>query len=88
MIDAHIDYKVTVWRRAKYRIPNDKWNAFKKEVKLYNIDTDTEEFIEDEVVYETQKLLSCSENNGFPTIELFKNDELVWNNDDKQFLSC
>jgi len=76
-----LDYKITVWRKAFYDIPDSDLPEFLKSVKQFGIDLEHEGFVEDEIIYETEELILPSENNGLPTIELFANHNLIWSND-------
>ena len=79
-MSIHIDYKVTIWRRAHFR-DDTNIEELQKQLEDFkdNIFDDNLGFIEDEFLFETEEDMSVDENRGYSTMELHEETE----NEDK-----
>ena len=84
----YLDYKATVW----FRIPISSEEALEKvltKVKEGKTHSDLyNEFEEDEIgqcepLYDTETFMDTSMNEGFSTVEIYKNTELIYENETK-----
>ena len=83
--NVHIDYKCTMWCKLKF--PKDT-DIEKIKEKLnqgmfaLEVAYDSQEFdnVKWESIDEREEQLSVNENNGHPTIELYQNHKLIWDN--------
>jgi uncharacterized protein YydD (DUF2326 family) len=82
MSDFYIDYKTTIWQRAKFK-DEESLNLALEAYKKYDIDVvfnDEIGFIENEILYDTEYPVSLEENGGFSTIEVYSNKYLIYKN--------
>lgn len=77
-----VDYKITVWRSLKLEdsISIPDVIAILKEYKDIDYIIEMPEFIEDEILYETEERLMPEDNDAQATIEVYNNNVVVWNN--------
>ena len=85
-MSIHIDYKVTIWRRAHFKDDSDL-EKIKEALEDFNSgDVFDEElgFTEDEYLFETEEDLYLDQNDGFSTIELHEvtkdEDKIIYQN--------
>ncbi len=81
----YIDYKATIW----LRIPIESDKVLKKVKKrieegllpaeLYD-KLSMEDLSQCETLYDTEEFINPNENNGQATIEIYKDDKLIWDN--------
>lgn len=86
----YIDYKITIWRRMHLKDKANMINLVKKlEGKAIGTaddlmaETDDWDDIfddEDELLYETEVSMTPEENEGSSTVEVYKEDEVIWSN--------
>ena len=80
----YVDVKFTIWDR--YYIDNSvnmrelMEKISKGEILPQNGIDESEGFIEGEMLFETMEFLPPNENNNQSTIEVYENDNLIWNN--------
>ena len=78
--DFHKDSKKTIWYRELFCVEADSLEEAKAiAIKMaqngeYNSSSDWE------TLYDTVEDLSIEANNGWPTVELFADDDLLWHN--------
>ena len=81
MDDFYIDYKTTIWQRAKFE-DEESLNLALKALKEDGLDSIFDEkigFIENEILYDTDSFLSLEES-GNSTIEVYANNILIYEN--------
>jgi hypothetical protein len=83
--DFYTDKKVTMWERVNFEIEADTYNQAVQKAIEFSKNDDFPTNSEYETLYDTSEPLSVNQNEGNPTIELFKvsgqwSDESVWNN--------
>lgn len=78
-MENYVDEKVTTWIRHYFTDDTDMEEVVKtiKECSFSYIFDDN--FVESEKL-DYEHLLDVSDNNGEATIEVYKNDKLIWNN--------
>lgn len=78
----YIDYKTTIWQRAKFKDKESLDKAIKSAKKGYLEDVFDEDigFVENVILYETEENVHVENNLGSPTIEAFENYKLIWSN--------
>lgn len=85
MSNIYLDYKATVW----FRIPIYSKESLEEIKELLNkgftpgelYDLDLEGKIgQCEPLYDTEEFIHPEENADFPTVEIFKDTEVIWNN--------
>ena len=79
----YVDYKVEIWRRAKFD-DSANMNKIKKIIKETNsiediFDTELG-FVEDNFIYDTEVLLAPQDNKACSTIEVYKNNQTIYKN--------
>ena len=85
-MSIHIDYKVTIWRRAHFKDDSDL-EKIKEALEDFNSgDVFDEElgFTEDEFLDETEQAMSLDQNEGYSTVELHveteNEDKIIYQN--------
>ena len=83
MATNFVDYKVEIWRRAKFS-DNANMDKVLSKIKEHNgveniFDEDLG-FVEDVFLFETEERLEPYENELQSTIEVYKNDKEIYNN--------
>lgn len=82
----YIDYKVTVWKRAYLSEDVDSKKVIQvlEEDGLGDVFDEELGFIEQEILYETERDMTPEENGGYSTIEVHEDnnpvDDLIWSN--------
>jgi len=82
----YLDQKITVWQRVYFNSEEEMNEAIKKieEGNDYNINDVCNDFeLCQDNLFETETILNPEDNNGFSTIEVYKNDELIYENGNK-----
>lgn len=89
----HQDVKETIWRRESFTIEADtkeeadeiaRQMTMNNEISSDNDGNDGVEFIESEILFDTEEFILPSENGGEATIELYDDDdELMVTNKDE-----
>ena len=84
-MNNYIDVKVTVWNRLHFA---DKSNmAGLADIIMENgLDDAIDDklgFLESETLYDTEEKLNPEQNDQQPTIEVYANKEMVWDNTKK-----
>lgn len=81
MANNYVDYKVEIWRRAIFNEDADmkKVSEIAKE-SVEEIFDPNLGFIEDELLYETEYIMTPKENEGQSTIEVYEDDKTIWDN--------
>jgi len=78
----YLDTKVTTWYRTNFEIDADNLeDARKKAIEMYKSGTLSE--FGWEQICDTIEMMSVKENGGYPTEELFSEDESIFDNTDK-----
>lgn len=84
MSKFYIDYKTSVWQRAKFKDKKSLDLALKvlQEEGVQNIFDEEIGFVENETLFmfETEEYLAPKDNDGFSTVEVYVDDELIWQN--------
>ena len=78
-----VDYKVEIWRRAKFSDNADMdkvLDKIKEHNGVENIFDEDLGFVEDVFLFETEERLEPYENELQSTIEVYKNDKEIYNN--------
>ena len=79
----YLDSKVTTWYRTDFEIDADNLeDARKKALEMYNNGTLSE--LGWEQIEDTIETMSVKDNGGYPTEELYSEDECVFENITKQ----
>ena len=88
-IKFHIDVKQTVWFREFHEVEFESEEALKEKLKKiseqpnFNCDSINDElgsFQEQERLFETEDYLSVDDNDGWSTIEVYMDDEIIAEN--------
>ena len=84
MTNNYVDTKVTIWTRAYFTEDTDMKEVAKTVQKstishIY----DNDGFIKCETLYDTELHISPKDNHGDATIEVYKGDEVIWENSEK-----
>ena len=86
-MNNYIDEKITIWRRHYFNEHADLENIVKIIDETGSVDDVIDEslgFVESDTLYDTSEFISPNENNNQATIEVYNtNQELIWNNVDK-----
>lgn len=83
----YVDYKITTWRRVHFEdnVNSEKIIEIIKEKGIDDIFDEDLGFTEQENLFEVEAEMTLEENNGFPTIEVYAQgelvDELIWSNE-------
>lgn len=85
---AHIDFKITIWERVK--IDDDKVSDVINRIKDGSIMSSSDLFdvldndcFNEGILDDTGQQMTVEENDNQPTIEVYKNNEIVFSNDEK-----
>lgn len=78
----NIDYKTTVWQRAKFKDKKSLDRALISVKKGYIEDIFDEDigFVENEILHDTKEYIHKEGMSDSPTIEAFVNNDLIWSN--------
>ena len=73
MSNKYVDYKVSIWRRAHLddKVDNKELLNYLQTYGVGNGIPEELGFLEDEVLYDTEEILTSEENNSFPTVEFY-----------------
>jgi hypothetical protein len=80
----YIDEKVTIWRRTYYSIDGTEEET--KSTLIESVEGRSggellNGFVDSEILYETEELITPEENGGQPTMEVFNSKgETIWSN--------
>ena len=81
----NLDRKVTSWVREYHIIEADSLEEAKeKMIQSFHEDKCVETFDEQETLFETEEYLEPGDNGGYPTAELYYDDEMIADNTDKK----
>lgn len=82
MINSEVWYKTTVWRKAIFSCSADMQDIVDliKEGDFGEIFDTSLGFIEDDIEYTTEEILTPEENNYLPTIEVWEEGEIIYEN--------
>jgi hypothetical protein len=87
MSKNYIDTKITIWKRYHFsdntdmqKIVNEINEAPENLHDILDIAIDGKEFGECEMLYFTEDLLTLDMNEGCATVEIFENDNSIWDN--------
>lgn len=83
MISKFIDYKVTCWKRIEFSEDEDMSKIIEEIKNKGNLDECSKiwnKYIGLDDLLETESFMSSKNNDGFATIEVFENDEIIWAN--------
>lgn len=89
MIKKYVDYKQTIWQRAWFNDEADMskiQELIKENGDIDYIFDDKLGFSFNECLYDTTTNIDISDNKGNSTIEIYENDEIVWENGDKNLI--
>lgn len=78
----YVDRKITTWVREKHSISAEsKENAIEQMIYEFNHNQldDTDTFIEQEHLYDTDTIMDIEDNNGNATCELYFDDDVTGN---------
>lgn len=78
----YIDVKVTVWNRLHFKDEADMKAIAEIVAKdgVYDAIDDEYGFFESETLYDTEEKITVEENGQQPTIEVYANTEMIWDN--------
>lgn len=81
-----IDTKVTIWIRAHFSNEADMQEVIRqiKEGDINNIYDESNGFIECETLFDTEVHIAPKDNHGDATVEVYKGDEVIWENSNKK----
>jgi hypothetical protein len=82
MSDFYIDYKTTIWQRAKFK-DEESLNLALEAYNEEGIDFIFNEeigFIENEILYDTDSHVHLEENDNCSTVTIWANDKLIYEN--------
>ena len=85
--DFYIDEKVTIWNRLKFTIKAETLEEAKeKAIFLTAKERDEIEIYDSELLFDTMSELDLEDNDNNSTLELYcdENDELLYDNADKE----
>jgi len=85
--DFYIDEKVTIWNRLKFTIQAETLEEAKeKAIFLTAKERDEIEIYDSELLFDTMSELDLEDNDNNSTLELYcdENDELLYDNADKE----
>lgn len=84
-MNNYIDVKVTVWNRLHFTDESNMTGLADiiMENGLDEVIDDKLGFLESETLYDTEEKLSPEQNDQQPTIEVYANKEIVWDNTKK-----
>lgn len=84
----YLDRKVTAWYRETHQIDAESLEDAKKQmIESFNEGYTDGTFIEQELIYDTIEDMSIKENDGWPTMELFDEEDVaIINNGEKSFI--
>lgn len=82
MADNYIDVKETIWRRFHFSDTADMEKLLQEleENNFDQIDIDAAGFQVSETLYDTSQSITPDENGGEPTIEVYKEKIMIWDN--------
>jgi len=83
MITKFIDYKVTCWKRVEFSEDEDMSKIIEEIKNNGNLNECNEiwdKHIGLDDLLETETFMPLEDNDGFATIEVFENDEVIWAN--------
>lgn len=84
-MNNYIDVKVTVWNRLHFAEESNMAGLADiiRENGLDDVIDDKLGFLESETLYDTEEKLSPEQNEQQPTIEVYANKEIIWENTKK-----
>lgn len=82
MANNYVDIKETVWRRFHFSDTTDMKEVARqiKEESFDTIDIESLGFSEEETLYDTAETLGPEDNGGEPTVEVYKKEQMIWDN--------
>ena len=82
MANNYVDVKETIWRRFHFSDTADMQEIVKelKQGSFDSVDIDSLGFLEGETLYDTATTLEPEENSGESTIEVYKKEQMIWDN--------
>lgn len=84
----YLDRKVTAWYRETHMLEAESLEDAKKQmIESFNDGSIDDTFIGQELIYDTIENMSTKDNDGWPTEELFdEDDECIARNGDKSII--
>lgn len=82
----YVDVKVTVWYRHHFNDQTDMQQIIEM-IRESGVDEVIDEeigFTESEILYETDQPMIMEENGGDATVEVYKNQQCIWGNDEQK----
>lgn len=85
-MNNYVDVKISVWNRFHFKDDTDMENIARiiREEGFDSIISDELGFLETQNLYETEEQLEPEDNGGCSTIEVYKDDQPLWNNGTEQ----
>lgn len=84
-MSKYVDIKVTIWQRLHFKEDADLQKIIDtiQTVGQNYICDDSFGFTECETLLETEDMMTVEENEDNPTVEVYDEDELIWDNSPK-----
>lgn len=84
-MSKYVDIKVTVWQRLYFDEETNMQDIIKviKDEGPINVANEEIGFIKMETLDETEDVMTVEENEDNPTVEVYDEDELIWDNSPK-----
>mgnify|MGYP003325607577 CR=1 FL=1 len=85
--ENYVDVKCTVWKRYHFENDTDMEKVksmIDKDGNINNILDEELGFSECETLFDTETELDPEDNKGYSTIEVYKGEEVIWENSIKQ----
>jgi len=80
---SYVDTKITIWQRAYFDDDSDMEKIAKMIEEGDDYYDEDLGFLEVEDLYDTVEDLTIEDNLGEPTIEVYSEENMIWNNRDK-----